>query len=272
MKITYYNYIKNFLVLSISCCIGCSALDPQKLGEYITRIEQDAFTITTKDTTVTELSKNAPGQRSNGIIYPSSKTLDTREFTTQYDSIVERSYPKFIRIGLFESVGLVGTSKPDVGIGSGMFGIMGYFDPDFGVITKGDTTRNVFFTGGIYRFGIVESRLRWFNDAKDWTIGTSIIEVITPEVSNDKSLFSLFPLYIRKRYFLREEIPYIAITPSFGFGYLGSLYGNIGASLDVGSLGGLNFRGYIGFAAGMNYLGLFVKDGVAVTSSIPMQV
>jgi hypothetical protein len=215
----------------------------------LTRVEEDAFTITKKDTTFTDAVKNAPGERDNGVIYPSSRTLTINSVTNQYDSIIERTYPDFIRVALFESVGLIGTSASDKGLGSGLFGVMGYFDPDFDRIFN-PNTHNVLFTGAIYRFGVFESRLRWFHDAKDWTIGTSAYEMIIPEAGGDATLSSVFPFYFRKRYYLREEIPYIAVTPSVGIGYLPSQYINASVSLDVGSMGGVNFRMYAGAAGG----------------------
>ncbi len=235
-----------------------------------TRKELDYYTITKRDTIVVQAVTNAPGQRDNGVVYPSSRVLRIGQDVSQYDSVVERKYPDFIRLGVFESVGLVGTSASNIGLGSGLFGIFGYFDPDFATIHSSTAAnRSTIFTGGIYRLGIVEKRLRWFDDAPDWTFGTSLYESIVPQVSakNDvTTLESIFPAYLRKRFYLREQIPYIAVTPFVGIGYFPTQYANAGASLDVGSLGGLNFRAYAGAAAGGL---LFAAPNESYTSAFP---
>lgn len=259
-----------FLMLGIVCSsVGGCASSGWMETLSLTRTEEDAFTITTKDSTITDAVRNEPGERDNGVIYPSSRTLTVNSFTTQRDSIVERYYPNFIRFAVFESVGLIGTSSSEKGIGSGMFGIMGFFDPDFASITKGKP-RSVTFTGGIYRVLTYETRLRWFRDAKDWTIGFSAFEALVPEVANESTLGSFLPLYLRKRYYLREQIPYIAVTPAIGFGLFPSQYVNASVSLDVGSMGGLNFRLYGGYAAGTNSKGnMFNNTNDRTSPSFP---
>lgn len=214
----------------------------------MTRTEMDTFTITNVDTTFTYTVQNAPGNRDNGVIYPSSRVLLKEREQLNYDSIVERDYPDFIRLGVFESVGIIGGDK-NVGIGTGLFGIfpeLKDLDPRF----RGRADNQ--FPGGIYRIGIGEWRLRWFRDSKNWTIGTSLYEALVPDARGEKTLMSFLPLYIKKRYYLREEIPYIALSPSFGLGYYPSIYANISGALEVGSIGGLNMRLYAGFAAGYN--------------------
>ncbi|MBK7986215.1 MAG: hypothetical protein IPK11_04700 [Ignavibacteria bacterium] len=239
------------------------------LKKQLTRTEEDRFTITVNDTTVEKIINNPPGPRDNGIIFPSPTTKVITHTKTQYDSTSERYYPNFIRAGLFEGVGLLGTSSPSEGFGSGLFGVFGIFDPEFGTINRNEP-RDVLFTGGLYRFGIFEWQLRWFRDAKHWTVGTSAVEMIVPEVDNPKSLVSIFPIYIRKRFYLRESIPYIAITPAFGFGYFPSQYGNASVSLDFGSIGGLNFRIYAGLAAGINLANSSLNStSASVSSTIP---
>ncbi|MFN8358791.1 MAG: hypothetical protein U0264_02650 [Candidatus Kapaibacterium sp.] len=265
MKILFQSAII-ILVIALS---GCGALELQNYTKYGTRIEQDAYSMTIRDTTIVDTVTNNPGDSRNGIIYPSSRKKVIDNYTSQYDSIVERRYPNFIRLGVFESVGLVGTSDSKVGVGSGMFGILGYLDPDFRFNNK-DSNRNVFFTGGLYRFGIAEWRLRWFHDAKDWTFGFSGYEAIIPEIKNEQSLQSFLPFYVRKRYYLREQIPYISVTPSVGFGFFPSHYVNISTSLDVGSMGGFNIRAYVGLASGINRANTFLNDSnKAVFPTIP---
>jgi len=179
---------------------------------------------------------------------PSSRTFNNIRFVNQYDSIVTRHYPDFIRLGFFESIGIMGSSSKNK-LAPGLFGL--FHDPENLTETfKGDD--NATFSGAIYKLGIYEYRLRWFRDAKNWTIGTHALEYIAPDVWIDNALISIFPLYLRKRYFLREEIPYIAVTLGGGIGWWPSQYLNLAASLDLGSIGGLNLRTYLGFIAGYN--------------------
>lgn len=234
------NYlIKIALILFVLKLVSCSTL---------TRTERDVFTISDKDTLVTYQVTNHPGNRDNGVIFPSSKVIMPERILNQKDSVVERYYPDFIRFGLFESVGTIG-GNTDHSIGTGLFGIFPEFDK-LSDSYRGEN--NYIFTGGIYRIGIIEHRLRWFRDSKNWTIGTHGAEFILPDAQGEKMLMSILPLYIRKRYYISEEIPYLAFTPSVGIGYFPSFYTNISGSLEFGSLGGLNLRAYLGLAIGYN--------------------
>jgi hypothetical protein len=238
--------MKNKLViiaylLSLLGFAGCQTM--------ITRTDEDVYTKVFRDTTTLNEVKNAPGNRDNGIVYPSSRTVNSQRSILRTDSTVYREYPNFIRLGAFEAVGLFLAGDKNYGGGTGLFGIF----PDFDSLsTKYRGKNNYTFPGGIWRLGIGEWRLRWFRDSPNWTLGTSLLEVIAPDARIEKTLASILPIYIRKRFFLREEIPYIAITPAFGIGYYPSQYINLSASIDVGSLGGLNLRGYVGFATGVN--------------------
>ncbi|MCL5992301.1 MAG: hypothetical protein M1419_09415, partial [Bacteroidetes bacterium] len=176
------------------------------------RTETDIYTISELDTTTQYLDKNAPGNRDNGIIYSSSRTVESHREMIQRDSTVTREYPNFIRLGLFESIGLIGSGS-DFAAGMGMFGIFPDFD-NFKTTYRGGTGK--VFSGGLYRFGVGEWRLRWFRDSKDWTYGTSGLEIIMPDARTEYALVGIAPLYLRKRWFLREEIPYIAITGHIG--------------------------------------------------------
>ncbi len=213
-----------------------------------TRIEEDTFTITIRDTTYQRFVNNAPGNKDNGQIMPSSRTFENQRTVNQYDSIVTRTYPDFIRLGLFESIGMMGSSSKNK-LAPGLFGL--FYDPEnLTESFKGDDKAT--FSGAIYKLGIFEYRLRWFRDAKNWTIGTHALEYIAPDVWTDNSLASIFPLYLRKRYYLYEKIPYVAVTLAGGIGWWPSQYLNLSASLDLGSIGGLNLRTYLGFVAGYN--------------------
>lgn len=228
------------LLAIMSALAGCSGL--------MTRTEYDLYTITERDTTYNTTNQNAPGNRDNGIIYPSSRVFNFDRSTTTRDSLVIREYPDFIRLGVFESVGLMFSGDSDYGIGTGLFGIF----PDFDSISTTYRGHKKTFPGGIYRIGIGEWRLRWFRDAKDWTYGTSILEIIAGDARGENMLSSIFPFYIKKRFYLRDEIPYVALSPGLGFGWYPSQYINLFGALEVGSIGGFNIRAYLGLAAGIN--------------------
>jgi len=166
----------------------------------------------------------------------------------QKDSVVEREYPDFIRLGIFEAVGTIGSGK-DNSAGMGLFGIFPDFE-NMKTTYRGSTDKK--FQGGIYRVGIGEWRLRWFRDAANWTIGTNLIELFMPDARVERNLSSYFPLQIRKRFYLSESVPYVCFTTAFGVGYYPSQYVNLSGSLDFGSIGGLNLRAYLGCAVGVN--------------------
>ncbi len=212
------------------------------------RTETDVYTINERDSTFVYYANNSPQNRDNGVIHPSTKTVKIERETLTRDSIIERDYPDFIRLGLFESVGIIG-GDADYALNTGMFGLF----PDFEKVDAGFRGENATsFSGGIYRLGVMEYRLRWFRDSKNWTIGTSLFESLIPEARAENILMSVLPIYIRKRYYVREEIPYIALTPALGLGYYPSQYVNLSGSLEIGSLGGLNLRLYAGYAIGYN--------------------
>ena len=216
-------------------------------GNMMTRTETDVFTITVKDTTNLYEQKNAPGNRDNGVIFPSSRTITSKRLLVQHDSVVERKYPNFIRLGVFESVGIIG-GQSDSSLGAGLFGLF----PDFSKLGPSYRGESAFFSGGFYRFLSGEWRLRWFDDAKNWSIGTSLWEVFLPDAHYERRFGSFLPLYVRKRWYFSDKIPYLCLTGAFGVGYYPSQYVNLSASLDLGSLGGFNMRVYGGFAVGYN--------------------
>lgn len=213
----------------------------------VTREETDKFTITEIDTTYTNFIKNSPSNKDFGIVFPSSREILVERNLTQRDSTFTRYYPDFIRLGFFEAIGTVG-GDPDHGIGTGLFGIF----PMNNISSSYRGEKGKVFTGGIYRIGISETRLRWFRDAPNWTIGTHAVEFLLPDSRGENALIGLLPIYVRKRFYLREEIPYIAITPAAGFAIAPSQYFNLSVSADIGSVGGLNLRAYLGLAAGFN--------------------
>jgi hypothetical protein len=146
-------------------------------------------------------------------------------------------------------MGLIGGST-DFSLNSGIFGI--YPDPELLDANSRGEKGGSLFTGGLYRLGIYENRLRWFRDAKDWTWGLHFAEAIFPDARVEKGLMGFFTPYIRKRYYFRDEIPYVSATLSFGGVFYPSQYINVSGSLDVGSIGGVNVRAYLGLASGYN--------------------
>jgi hypothetical protein len=246
-------YLYGLIFLATLALGGCSVVP------NITRTEEDVYTITERDTTVNQQVQNAPGDRDNGVIYPSSRTTETNHTIVQRDSIITREYPNFIRMGLFESVGMIGTARAErERVPVGTFGL--FYDLKtllnlaylFDDARRNEQPEVPLFSGAMYRFGIAEWRLRWFRDAENWSVGTHAYEILIPSNQPEEALHSTLPIYLRKRYYLRDKIPYIALTPSVGLGFLGSQYINMSGSLDIGSIGGLNLRTYLGYAIGQN--------------------
>lgn len=216
------------------------------IPEY-TRDEVDTFKVIQQDTTYTYFVKNAPGNRDRGVVSPSTKVIESKRFIDEKDSTEKRTYPDFIRLALFETCGIIGGSSEN-STGLGLFGI----HPNLGELSpyyKGKSGN--FFTGGIYRVGIMESRLRPFKKDNNWSWGTSAFELMVPDAKADNMLMSFAPVFIKKRIFLREEIPYVAVSFSGGVGWVPSLYGNLTASIDVGSIGGLNLKSMVGYTSGV---------------------
>lgn len=214
-----------------------------------TREEEDLYTITEKDTTVKHFIKNAPGNVDRGVVHPSTKEILREREITQRDSTVNRYYPDFIRLGLFEGMGLIGGSS-DFSLNSGIFGV--YPDPSLLDESARGAIGGSIFTGGIYRLGIYENRLRWFRDSENWTWGLHGVEAIIPDARVETGLIGMLTPYLRKRYYFRDDIPYVSATIAVGMGFFPSQYANVSGSIDVGSMGGVNIRAYVGFAAGYN--------------------
>lgn len=230
-----------FILLSTFIIQSCSFI--------ITREEEDLYTITEKDTTYQHFIKNAPGNVDRGVVHPSTKEILNERTIVQRDSSVIREYPDFIRLGLFEGMGLIGGST-DFSLNTGIFGI--HPDPTLLAESSRGQQGGSIFTGGIYRVGIYENRLRWFRDAPNWTWGIHGFESIVVDARAEKGLMGFVTPYIRKRYYFRDDIPYISATIAVGMGFYPSQYMNISGSIDVGSIGGLNIRAYLGIAAGYN--------------------
>lgn len=220
----------------------------------VTRTETDYYTITDRDSTIHERVRNVPGEE-NGVVFPSSKVTEIhREYMT-HDSSYDRRYPAFLRLGGIEVAGLMGTSS-DLGLGGGIFGLFdiastdsnrSLFDP------RPDSSRaNSIFKGRLLRVFPYEYRLRWFDDAPNWTYGGSLYESLAQDQHHTLYSFAA-NIYARRRIFLREEIPYLILAPFVGASVWPSAYVNTGGELQFGSYGGFNLRAYAGFASGFTW-------------------
>ncbi len=219
-------------------------------GSY-TRVERDIYTITNADTVITERVQNQPGDRDNGIVYPSTRSITMARTVNQHDSVVERLYPSFIRLGLFEGVGLIGT-KIDTAksTNTGLFGV--YYDVKRLLWNEADTSTAALFSGYIYRIGIGEWKLNWFDNDPGWSWGVTLAEFVRPDADNSHALFGAGVLTINKRIYFRSLIPYLTVRPSLSLSLAPSQYVNASISAEVGSIGGVNLRAYAGYAFGAN--------------------
>lgn len=226
----------------------------------ITRTETDYYTITVRDTTYREAVRNVPGSsEDNGVVYPSSRTTFITNVTTTYDSLHERRYPNFMRAGGIEFAGLMLTSSLP-GIGPGFLGVYGIADSNtineigsvFNPKPRQDIA-NKLFKGNLLRVFPYEYRLRWFDDAADWTIGTSLVEIINKDENNGFASYPFLNAYIRKRFYFKDNIPYLFAAPYVGVSLAPSMYANLGSELVFGSFGGFNLRAYVGMASGFNW-------------------
>ena len=231
------------LILSLIILQSCS------IKEQHTRIEKDKYTHTIKDSTERHYYSNSPRNKEDGVVNPSTRDIIVDNTVSQYDSIVEREYPDFIRLGLFESVGIFGGDSK-VGLDGGIFGV--YLDPTKNLKNDFRGTESSLFTGGIYRLGIMEKRLRWFQDSENWTWGFTGMELIMPDAHIENGLMGFGVFNLTKRFYFKTDIPYFALGARFGMGVFPSQYGKLEGFAELGSIGGLNLRAYLGFAAGMN--------------------
>ena len=219
----------------------------------VTRNEYDSYTITVRDSVIREYVRNAPGTgEENGTVYPSSRTMRQTRESLSYDSTYERHYPDFLRYGGIEIAGIItGSSNP--GLGAGLLGVYTLLDSNhnpFNTLTQ-RTPQNSTFKGRLFRLVPVEYQLHWFNEAPDWTIGWSALEILSKDNDASNTLYSVLGnVYLRKRYWLRDRPPYIFASPFFGVSLLPSFYVNFGSELTLGSFGGFNLRAYAGLATG----------------------
>jgi hypothetical protein len=213
----------------------------------LNRSESDIYKVTVNDSLYIYNSTQKEEVEKKGVLAPiETKEIHKRK-EVSYDSVESRQYPAYMRAALFESIGIITGTKS--GIGTGLFGIF----PNLKKLSleyRGE--RGKIFGGGIYRLGILEYRLRWFEDSPNWIIGTDCAEFILPNSKAENILFSYFPIYIKKRFYLKETLPYLCISASGGVGYYPSKYINLSGSLDWGSYAGLNFRACLGLVVGYN--------------------
>lgn len=223
---------------------GCAATT-DLLQTPLTRVERDVYTLVDYDTLFQTQLRNPPGEPNRGVLFPSMRQTTIEHRVVLRDSIVERHYPNFIRFGLFESAGLIGTASSGNSFNAGLFGLF----PD---LDRSSSTGSGTFTGAWYRFGIVEYRFPWFRNARDWSVGTVLVELIPLSRHDRELLGGILPLYIRKRWYFRTLPPYVAAAASVGTSLFPSQYLNLTGSLELGSLGGVNLRGYVGFLWGQS--------------------
>lgn len=234
------------LLLAALSLGGCSNLF------VVTRTETDLYTITERDTTIRQDVKNAPGDRDNGTIYPSPRTVEISRQYIQRDSTVNRYYPAFLRFGLIEAASFIAPGQSDAGSGRGLFGLYDLLSLKF-------TDSSKVLGAYMYRILPYELWLRVFRDDPNWTIGTAAYENFirqsdsSADIGPGESLDAVLPLYVRRRFYFREKPPYIMAQPFLGIGLFPSAYVNLGATFDIGSYGGLNFRAYAGFITGTAY-------------------
>ena len=145
-----------FLTRSLTLLVALASLT--SCGT-LTRTEKDVYTITEIDTTVASQVHNQPGDRDNGVIYPSSRTIAIERQLRQRDSVVVREYPGFIRLGVFEGIGLIGSSTDGTTTNNGLFGIFPSID-DLLFQERPDENASTLFAGGIYRIGIGEWKMQ----------------------------------------------------------------------------------------------------------------
>jgi hypothetical protein len=249
MFMTRSSYLFALMMLSFGALISSCA---------ITRTETDYYTIVIRDTTYREGVRNVPGSPDdNGVVFPSSRETNIRHYTMTYDSTYDRKYPNFMRLGGLELAGYFGTSSRN-GVGPGFLGAYAVADSSTikgvgSIANPGQTDEKNFFKGNLVRLLPYEVRLRWFDDAPDWTIGTSLFETINRNEYEGFTSWPFMNVYIRKRFYLRDRIPYIYASPFVGIGAVPSAYANVGTELTVGSYGGFNLKGYVGLAAGFNW-------------------
>jgi hypothetical protein len=232
------------------------------------RTEENIYTKTYRDTTYTHYVHDAPGNEDGGVIHPSTSTIvQERDLINSYDSVLTWTYPDYIRLGLFEAIGVWG-GDDNYNLAKGPFGAF----PNPIPTTSSDyrKSREGVVTGAIYRFGIYEDRLRpkWKGEEiQGLSYGVHIFEWIIPDAREEMEMIGFPAYYINWRHYFSREVPYQALKISLGFGinalnYISvknpsknpfeSYYLNISASYDVGSMAGMNFRAYVGYAFGNN--------------------
>ncbi|MCS6965413.1 MAG: hypothetical protein NZ473_01405 [Candidatus Kapabacteria bacterium] len=230
----------------LSLALGGCAAATDFLQTPLTRTERDVYTIVHRDTVQQTKLLNPPGESDRGVLFPNVRRVTVQHMAVFRDSIVERYYPNFIRLGVFESVGLLGTAPSHDAYDAGLFGLF----PDVLEEQETQPSRSRLFTGAWRRFGILEYRFPWFYGARHWSVGSVSIELFQLSRQRRSWLVGVLPLYVSKRWYFRELPPYVAAAVSLGTSLFPSQYLNLTGSLDVGSLGGVNLRGYAGFLWG----------------------
>lgn len=219
-------------------------------GTY-TRTEEDVYSRVRKDTTYVSYVHNSNENKDDGVITPSKKTLVHERNLVLEDSVITREYPDYIRIGFLEAAGIFGGNS-DFAINSGIFGL--HPNP-FSLLEETNRGSKGFVPGGLYRMFFMENRLRWFRDAPNWAYGFTAFELLAPDARLENSLMGLGVFNVKWRYYFDEEIPNQSLSLGFRVAAWPSMYGGIEAQYELGSIGGLNARAYLGYAMGSNSQG-----------------
>ncbi len=252
------------LVKYIFTVLLASVLLQSCLFDLHKRSEENTYTKTFRDTTYTHYVHDAPGNDDGGVIHPSTSTIiQERDLINSYDSVLSWTYPDYIRLGLFEAIGVWG-GNDNYNLAKGPFGA--FPNPIPKTSTDYRKSRDGVVTGAIYRFGIYEDRLRpkWKGEEiKGLSYGIHLYEMVIPDAREEMEMVGFPAYYINWRHYFSREVPYQALKISFGFGInsinliyaknpFESYYLNLSASYDVGSMAGMNFRAYLGYAFGNN--------------------
>lgn len=218
-----------------------------------TRVETDTHTITEVDSLINEQVTNQPNDRDNGIIYPSSRTVTVERNLLQHDSVTTREYPGFIRLAAWEGVGLIGSQLTGNSTQTGLFGMMVDID-DFLFGDEAPDQGGKLFAGYQYKVGIGEWKLNFLKDDPNWTYGLTAWERFAPDDDPNNRLTGIGVMSIRKRYYFRTQIPYIAVTPGFHMAFVPSTYAHLNVAAEIGSMSGVNFRVTAGYVYGQTSL------------------
>lgn len=231
------------LILCATCIGGCSVFD-----EYANRTVTEKYVHSNLDTSHLTLVTGVPGAQTQAVDLVVKISNEVRPeihvpVYTRRVSTVERKYPNFIRMGLFEGTGLLGSRIDGRNIGLGIFGAhptMSVLDSNQRLGSPGGA-----LVGSLWRLGIVEWPVNWFDAARGWSCGITLAEVFYADYDNEARGFGVITL--RKRWFLNESIPWTDFMAGVSMSVVPYAMLHPHVSLGIGSIGGLNLRVNAGF-------------------------